>query len=168
MEPKKKLKKSKKKLFLILIPSIIVVVAGIIAFLILVVFKKPEEPEVVITDIDILSANAWEKQDAPTVIWTLKSDGTGEITTNKKNYYSMKWSLEGESEQTLKITTSWLYELEDSFIFKLNREENYFVVKNLSDETESTFVPLGTTERRAAQHIEAPSEESTELEKTEE
>jgi hypothetical protein len=138
-----------------------------------VVFKKPEEPEVVVTDVTYLSANAWEKQDAPTVIWTFREDGTGEITTNKSNYYSMEWSLDGESERTLKIVTAWLYELEDSFSFELNREENYFIVKNLSDETESIFVPLGTAEKHAAEHIEIPPEnqpeaEQSELEKTEE
>ncbi len=159
-KPKKHL--SKKAKLAIVISAAVLTVAGIVAALFLFVFKT-EEPEVVRTDIDILTAHAWEKQDAPTVIWTFHADGTGEITTNKTNYYTMKWSISQESDpDSLKITTTWLYDLEDSFDFNLNRDEDTFTVKNLADETESVFLPLGASEQKAAEP--APEE----LEKTEE
>ena len=64
-KPKKHL--SKKAKLAIIISAAVLAVAGIVAALFLFVFKT-EEPEVVRTDIDILTAHAWEKQDAPTVI----------------------------------------------------------------------------------------------------
>ncbi|MBR3131165.1 hypothetical protein IKG31_01165 [Candidatus Saccharibacteria bacterium] len=176
---KKRLSKGAK--IAIIISSIVVVLLGVAAFLLLVVFKKTE-PEIVLTDRDILTSISWEKKDAPTVIWTFRPDGSGEITTNKANYYDIKWALnDGEDEAkgedhedaeesvvtTLDITTAWLYELKDSFTFKLDRESNSFTVKNLADETESTFVPLGTAEKAASEQTEE-SKEPDELEKTKE
>ena len=162
---KTKKKLSKKAKLAIIISAAVVAALGIAALLIFVVFKK-EEPEVILTDRDILTSISWEKQDAPTVIWTFHTDGTGEITTNKSNYYDTSWSLndEDEAETTLDITTSWLYELKDSFTFKMDREANTFMVKNLADETESTFVPLGTAEKAATEQHEGADE----LDKTEE
>ncbi|MBR5389290.1 hypothetical protein IK146_01900 [Candidatus Saccharibacteria bacterium] len=162
---KTKKKLSKKAKLAIIISAAVVVLLGIAAVLFFVVFKK-EEPEIVLTDRDILTSISWEKQGAPTVIWTFRADGTGEITTNKSNYYNTTWSLNDEEgiDTTLDITTSWLYELKDSFTFKLDREANTFTVKNLADETESIFVPLGTAEKATAGQLEGPAE----LEKTEE
>lgn len=164
-EKEKKHKKLGKKARLaIIIGSVVVGLAVVGALLYFLVFRK-EEPVVVLTDRDILVAHAWEKQDAPTVIWTFHADGTGEITTNKSNYYDMKWYFEQDGEdRTLKIDTAWLYELNDSFNFTLDRENSSFTVKNLADEGESVFVPLGTAEQKAA---EQPEEQPAELEKTE-
>jgi flagellar basal body-associated protein FliL len=159
-KPKKHL--SKKAKIAIIVSSIVVVLLGIAALLVFVVFKK-EEPVVILTDRDILVSKSWEKQDAPTVIWTFRADGTGELTTNKTNYYDTKWTLSDDEPATLEITTAWLYELKDSFTFTLDREANTFTVKKLSDDTESVFVPLGTAETAAKEALEEPAE----LEKSE-
>ncbi|MBQ1528398.1 hypothetical protein IIZ77_01980, partial [Candidatus Saccharibacteria bacterium] len=79
-KPKKHLPK-KAKLALI-ISGAVLAAAAIVVVLILFVFKK-DEPVIVKTDQDILTAHAWEKDGAPTVIWTFHTDGSGEITTNK-------------------------------------------------------------------------------------
>ncbi|MBQ3293699.1 hypothetical protein IJG96_01010 [Candidatus Saccharibacteria bacterium] len=155
-KPKKHLPK-KAKLALI-ISAAVLAAAGIVVALFLFVFKH-EEPEIVLTDRDYLIAHAWEKQGAPTVIWTFRTDGSGEITTNKQNYYSMKWSL--EQDTLLSIKTDWLYELNNSFDFAYDKDSDSFTVKNKDDETESVFVPLGTSETQ-------PEEPTKELEKTEE
>lgn len=159
MEPEKKLSKDKKISPIVIVAIIIGVlaIAGVCLYFFL--FKKTE-PEVVLTDLQyIVKTGSWEKQDSPTVIWTFREDGTGELTTNKSNYYGTTWELtEGEEGQTLIITTDWLYELKDSFTFTLDREANSFTVKNLADDTESIFVPLGTQAEK----------EASELEKTEE
>ena len=148
-KPKKRL--SKKARLAIIISSVVVALATIAAVLIFVVFKK-EEPVAVLTDRDLLTAHAWEKQDAPTVIWTFHADGTGEITTNKTNYYDIIWSLSQEEDtHKLEIQTDWLYKLNDSFTFSLDRETDTFTVKNLSDETESVFLPLGTAEKKSSE-----------------
>ncbi|MBR3232952.1 hypothetical protein IKF74_01570 [Candidatus Saccharibacteria bacterium] len=162
-KPKKHL--SKKAKLALIISGAVLVAAAIVVVLILFVFKKTE-PVIVKTDRDILTAHAWEKDGAPTVIWTFRDDGSGEITTNKSNYYNMNWSLEqGEGEsatQTLKITTNWLYDIEDTFTFSLDRDEDTFTVKNLADNIESVFLPLGTAEQKTAEP------DAEELEKTEE
>lgn len=164
LKEKKHRKLGKKAKFAIIISSAVVGLAAVGVLLYFLVLRK-EEPEVVLTDRDILVSHAWEKQEAPTVIWTFRADGTGEITTNKSNYYDMTWYFEQDGEtQTLKINTAWLYELNDSFTFALDRENNSFTVKNLADEGESVFVPLGTAEQQAAEQSE---EQTDELEKTE-
>lgn len=155
-KPKKHL--SKKAKLALIISAAVLALAGLAAVLVLVVFKT-EEPEIILTDRDYLVAHAWEKQGAPTVIWTFHADGTGEITTNKQNYYAMNWAL--EQENSLAIKTDWLYELSDNFDFSYNKDTDTFTVKNLADETESVFVPLGTAETQ-------PEEPAKELEKTEE
>ena len=166
-EPEEKKEKHHKKLskkarLAIIIGGVIGGLAMIGILLYFLVFRK-EAPVVVLTDRDILVSHAWEKEEAPTVIWTFRADGTGELTTNKSNYYDMNWYFEQEEDkQILKINTAWLYELNDSFEFALDRENNSFTVKNLADEGESVFVPLGTAEQKAAESSD------TELEKTEE
>lgn len=164
-EPDKKEKShkrlSKKARLVIIISSIVGGLAVVGVLLYFLVFRKVE-PVVVLTERDILTSHAWEKKDAPTVIWTFHADGTGELTTNKSNYYDTIWQLSQENDtQTLSITTNWLYKLEDSFTFILDRDTDTFTVKNLADETESVFVPLGTAEQQSRE----PTEE---LEKTEE
>lgn len=148
-KPKKHL--SKKVKLALIISATTLVLAGVATALVFFVFKT-EEPEIVLTDRDYLVAHAWEKQGAPTVIWTFRADGTGEITTNKQNYYTMNWSL--EQENSLAIKTDWLYELNDNFDFSYDKETDSFTVKNLADETESVFVALGASEKGEAENIE--------------
>jgi len=138
-------KKSKKPLVIVLVVlfSLALIAGGIFYY-----FKfLRKSPEIVKNDVEFLTeVDAWEKSGAPTVIWSFKPDGTGELTTNKENYYSLKWYL---SDGKLEIDTSWLYELSDSFEITLDRASEIpsFTVKNLADETVSTFVPLGESER---------------------
>ena len=141
--------------------SLLVAVGVVLYFL---VFRNTE-PVMVFTDVEsLVKVGAWEKQDAPTVIWDFHEDGTGQLTTNKINYYDMKWEMEQDEEkQVLKITTSWLYELNDSFLFSFDQANNTFTAVNLADEGESVFVPLGT---QAEKHLEA--EKAAEVEKPQE
>ena len=164
MEKEKSLVKKKSKAPLII--GIVIGVFAIAAALFYFLYWRNREPEIVLTDVQYLALHAWEKEDAPTVIWTLKEDGTGELTTNKTKYYEMAWTLsENSSKETskdfplvLKIATAWLYELDDSFEMSINREEGKFTVKNLADGGESTFVPLGTAESKAAEAAETVEE----------
>ena len=130
---------------------IAVIVAALVCLasaLYLFVFRVAPVEEVIKTDVEKLTAHSWEKEGSPTVIWTFKSDGTGELTTNKSNYYDFSWQLEpfsnasGSLPDSIHITTSWLYDLDDWFSYEFV-EEN-LVLKNLSDDLESTFLPLGT------------------------
>ena len=138
LEKKLKKKKSKKPVIISLIVIAVLAAGGLVYYFFF--FKKP--PEIFLSDSDyLIKTQSWEKVDAPTVIWVFNENGKGELTTNKSNYYNTIWSLkDGE----LKISTDWLYELSDSFSITIDRENNSFTVRNLSDETESTFVPLGT------------------------
>lgn len=161
MKPEKKVHRplSKKAKIIIIVLCVLVLLAGAGVLVYFLLLNKPE-PEVVLTDAEYLAkVESWEKEGAPTVIWTFRDNQVGEITTNKINYYDTKWALEEEGTK-LHILTGWLYELNDRFEFSLDRENNSFTVKNLTDETESVFVPLGTQEQK--------TEEPSEVEKTEE
>ncbi|MBR3204184.1 hypothetical protein IKF81_00680 [Candidatus Saccharibacteria bacterium] len=133
-------KKSKKPLIISLIIIALVLAAGGASYYF---FFRKKSPLILSSESEyLIETKSWEKVDAPSVIWTFNEQGKGEITTNKSNYYEMEWEL---SDKTLKIDTNWLYELNDSFDFFLNREEKSFTVINRSDNTVSTFVPLGTS-----------------------
>ena len=145
-------KKSKKPLIisLIVIFVLLLVAAGVFCYF--KFFKTP--PGIVKNDVEFLTEiDAWEKVNASTVIWSFKTDGTGELTTNKENYYPFKWYL---SNGKLEIDTTWLYQLSDAFEITLDRDSETptFVVKNLADETVSTFVPLGTSETAQVEKTE--------------
>ncbi|MBR3180731.1 hypothetical protein IKF63_01480 [Candidatus Saccharibacteria bacterium] len=140
MEPKKTLvkKKSKKPLIITIVIVVILLAGGLLGYFFF--FKKA--PKIVLSDSEyLIQTKSWEKVDAPTVIWVFDEGGKGELTTNKSNYYNMTWLLEGK---TLKIDTDWLYELNDSFDVTIDRDNSTFTVVNLSDNTESVFVPLGS------------------------
>ena len=138
------MKRKTKKTLLIISIVIAVLAAGAAAFYFL--YWQKREPVVVLTDAQILvETKSWEKQDAPTVIWTFNADGTGELTTNKSNYYDFTWTLEDGEPSLLKIQTAWLLELSDTFEFTLNREDSSFTVLNRTDNLESTFVKLGSS-----------------------
>jgi len=152
----------------LLVTNIIVFVLGAAAVLYLYVFRNNSTPaEVVKTDTDLLTAHAWEKAEAPTVIWTFRPDGTGELTTNKSNYYDFTWSFSSSTNNyleldSLEIKTAWLYELEDKFSYEFVNEN--LVVKSLSDGTESTFLPLGTqSELEEEPESEAPAAEEVSM-----
>ena len=135
-------KKSKKPLIVGIICGVLLL-AGTAAFYFL--YWKNRNPEIILSDAEYrIQTESWEKVDAPTVIWSFKEGGKGELTTNKSNYYSFTWTLEKGDPSKLRIKTAWLLELDDTFEFSYNREEKSFYVKNLADDTESTFVPLGT------------------------
>ena len=160
MDKPKTLTKKRSKLPLIIAFSVLGV--ALVGFLLWFFVFRKVEPEIVLTDAEYLSTHSWEKEGAPTVVWTFKTDGTAEITTNRQNYYEATYSLEpnpsAESAQLLKVTTSWLNDLQDTFDFTLNREEDTFVVKNHSTNEESIFIPLGTAEAQAAE--DAASQDS--------
>ncbi len=155
----------KKTKIIILVSVLVLVLAGIGVGLFFLLSNKPE-PEPVLSDTEyLIKIESWEKTGAPTVIWTFRDDRVGELTTNKTNYYTTKWALE-EDGAKLHILTNWLYELDDTFEFSLDRENNTFTVKNLADETESVFVPLGTS---VEEPVETEKTEQTEkVEKAEE
>ena len=156
-----------KKLVVAIIVAVLSLLIAVGVVLYFLVFRKTE-PEMVFTDVETLvKVGAWEKQDAETVIWDFHEDGTGQLTTNKANYYDMKWEMvQDEEKQVLNITTSWLYELSDSFLFSFDRESNSFTVKNLADEKESVFMPLGTQAEK--EMLEEKVEKTEEVEKPQE
>ena len=132
----------------LIVATILVLTFGIAGTLYLYVYRGKATPEEVKkTDTELLVAHSWEKDGAPSVIWTFHEDGTGEITTNKSNYYDMTWSFSSSTNNylvldSLTIKTAWLYDLEDRFTYEFI-DDNLKVVDS-SDDTESLFLPLGT------------------------
>lgn len=153
-------KKSKKPLIISLVVLFLLALSGGL-FYYFKFLKPAPAPEKSVAEL-LVEVESWEKLDAPSVIWVFRSDGNGELTTNKENYYKTSWSLSPDS--SLKITTSWLYSLEDSFSFTLDRTAPSFTVVNDKDGTVSTFVPLGTSASNGASNdapeTSAPSEET--------
>ena len=133
-----KVKKPKNKKKIALIVSGIILLLGLIGGAIWYFLLRDTTPP--LSDAEFLvKYGTWEKSGAPKVKWIFKGDGKGTLTTNNMiNDYEFTWTLEGG---ILKISTAWLYDLEDEFAFSLNREEESFTVIAKADAKESTFVP---------------------------
>lgn len=70
----------------------------------------------------LVQVGSFARQDAPGVIWNFTEIGKGTLTTNNhENDYDFIWAIEGEK---LKIETDWLYELNNEFDYKIDKEKN--------------------------------------------
>ena len=139
--------------------SIIIFIIGLAAligggvFFALDFFKKPD-----IRDADfIVSVGTWVKQDEPSVIWNFTEIGKGSLTTNNHlNDYDFIWAIDND---TLKIETTWLYDLENEYIFEL--DQNTKTLKLTSKEDTYTFIEKTNPEVPKEEPNE-PVEESAE------
>ena len=79
----------------------------------------------------LVEIGKWERADAPGVIWDFTEIGKGTLTTNNHlNNYDFSWSIDGGK---ISIKTSWLYELNDEYVYNINRQENLLTLS--SDES---------------------------------
>lgn len=86
-----------------------------LAFLLVKIFVGPGARDAEF----LVEVGAWQREDAPSVIWTFTEIGKGTLTTNNhQNDYDFLWSIDGD---TLKIETKWLYALEDEYTYKLQQ-----------------------------------------------
>ena len=139
----------KKKLIVFLI-SFVVLAGSMVGAFFLAKYLDTLDPYKRLSDADFLSSHSsWQAESSPSIIWSLKNDNSCTITTNAGlESFPCVWILE---DNTLKIRTSWLTELEDAFTISINRKSPSFTVVNHSDESITTFVPTPST----------PSESST-------
>ena len=84
-------------------------------FFVLDMIKKPA-----VEDANFLvEIGEWVKEGEDSVIWNFTEVGKGKLTTNNHiNDYDFIWAIEGD---TLKIETTWLYDLNNSYTFKLDQ-----------------------------------------------
>ena len=101
--------------------SICVLVAGLIAlvvgvvFLVLNIIKSNQAAE----GDYLVSVGEWTLEDSEGVIWNFTEVGKGKLTTNNHlNDYDFIWAL---SDGELKIETNWLYDLENTYKYEINR-----------------------------------------------
>ncbi len=119
--------KSQKRLRIIALVFLGLGLASLSAGTALLVLKMTAEPK--ISDAEyIVTKKEWilEDEDTPSVIWNFTDYGKGTLTTNDhKNDYDFIWAIEGD---TLKIETNWLYLLEDSFTYELDKEKDELIL----------------------------------------
>lgn len=129
--------------------SITIFIIGIIALIIGIVFLvlRFTGGSAVQDGEYLISAKNWSLVDgtnctseatncAPSVIWKFTEIGKGTLTTNNHaNDYDFIWAIEND---TLKIETSWLYDLENEYKYQLDQSAG---VLTLTDgDTEYKFV----------------------------
>lgn len=97
-----------------LVVGVAALVAGV-TLLLLNVLSKPA-----VRDADYLvEIGAWEREDAPGVIWNFTEIGKGKLTTNNHiNDYDFIWAIDGGK---LKIETNWLYTLNNDYSYILKQ-----------------------------------------------
>lgn len=70
----------------------------------------------------LVQVGSFTREDAPEVIWNFTEIGKGTLTTNNhENDYEFIWAIEGGK---LKIETDWLYDLNNEFDYKIDKETN--------------------------------------------
>lgn len=118
----------------ILVVGIATCIAGLV-FMLINLMAKP-----VVRDAEYLvQVGKWAREDALGVIWNFTEIGKGTLTTNNHiNDYDFIWALDGD---TLKIETDWLYDLNNEFIYTLNKDTGKLTLNE-----DMTFVPLITDE----------------------
>lgn len=131
-KPKKPLTKQRKISIAALVVGVLVLIGGLVFFL--VNFLRADTA----SDADYLvKIGAWQREDAPSVIWDFTEIGKGQLTTNDHvNDYDFTWAL---MDDQLKIDTDWLYTLNNEYSYQINQAQNTLTLTS-GDET-WTFVP---------------------------
>lgn len=127
--------KSAKMIFSATVFSLgLLALAGGLVFLILNFTKTPR-----LRDAEYLvEVGAWEREDAPSVVWQFTGIGSGQLTTNAHlNDYDFIWALDGN---TIKTETSWLYTLNDEYVYELDQDAKTFTLTSSDGET-FIFIP---------------------------
>lgn len=118
---------------IVLVIGLIALVAGVI-FLIISLNKGPE-----LGDGEYLvSAKHWVLKDEDSVVWDFTEIGKGKLTTNNHvNDYDFIWALE---DGKLKIETDWLYDLENEYVYRIDKGAGTLTLTDTEDEETATFV----------------------------
>lgn len=116
-------KKKKTISIIIFIVGIITFITGV-AFLVIGLLNTNKA-----ADADYLvSAKTWTLENESGVIWQFTEPGKGTLTTNNhQNDYDFTWTLE---DGKLKITTDWLYDLENEYEYSLNQGNGTLTLKD--------------------------------------
>ena len=123
------------------ITSIVIFVLGLatlvfgVVFLVLNLLKVPGTRDAEY----LVEVGLWKRSDEPSVKWNFEEIGKGTLTTNSYlNEYDFIWAIEDE---TLKIETDWLYDIDDEYSYKIDQGSNTLT---LTSEAETiVFVPAG-------------------------
>lgn len=66
----------------------------------------------------LIEVGAWQREDAPEVVWTFTEMGKGTLTSNgHQNDYDFLWRIDGD---TLKLEIKWLYDIESEYTYHLD------------------------------------------------
>lgn len=88
----------------------------------------------------LVEVGSWTEKDSESVIWNFTEIGKGTLTTNNHtNDYDFIWSID---DSTLKIETSWLYNLDDEFTYELNQKDKTLTITK--DDQQLIFIPTPT------------------------
>ena len=125
IKPKKpKGSKSSKKFGIslgVMIVGLVALVVGVV-FLVLNILREPETPD----GEYLVSATEWVMDGEPKVIWNFTEVGKGTLTTNgHTNDYDFIWALK---DDRLQIETNWLYELENAYTYRLDKETKQLIL----------------------------------------
>ena len=140
----------KKRLPLIIFIIGLVALLGGAGYLIFKIVKQPD-----LRDAEYLvDAGEWIEEDAEGVIWNFTEVGKGSLTTNNHiNDYEFLWSME---DDTLKIETKWLYDLEDEYTYSIDRGAKTLTLT--TGEKTITFKAGEKVEKPAEEPVEEPTE----------
>lgn len=105
---------AKKSGIVVTIIGAVALVAGIVVLMVNLLAKPGLRDAEYLVEI-----GAWEREDAPSVVWNFTEIGKGTLTTNgHQNDYDFIWAIDGDK---IKIETDWLYALDNEYIYTLDQ-----------------------------------------------
>ena len=132
----KKDKKSVNKKKVVGITALIVGLATLVAGVVFLLIGKSDVAKVQDAEF-LVQVGTWQREDEPTVVWNFTEVGKGTLTTNFHiDDYDFVWALDGDK---LKIETAWLYDLNDSYTYKLDQNDEKLILND-----KIVFVPVIT------------------------
>ncbi len=98
---------------IVLAAGIVVLVAGVALFVVKMISGAT------LRDANtLIEVGAWQREDAPEVVWTFTEMGKGTLTSNgHQNDYDFLWRIDGD---TLKLEIKWLYDIESEYTYHLD------------------------------------------------
>lgn len=118
---------------------IVVFVLGMIALAVgvaMLIVKLVNQNPVADTEY-LVTASEWVREDQPSVVWDFDNEGKGKLTTDGgQNHYDFTWALSGDK---MSIKTKWLYDLNDEFQYKIDKNAGTLTIINNDKNVEITF-----------------------------
>ncbi len=119
-------KKKKSISIAVLVIGIATLIVGAVLLILNLISDKTADAEF------LIEKKVWTLESSDSVVWNFTEAGKGTLTTNNHtNDYDFAWAIE---DGKLKITTSWLYDMNNEYEYSLDKGSSTLTLKDGEEE----------------------------------